>query len=95
MLKCFRLPCLFAFVVLSATAGQAQYPIMTKIANNVIVKYQNSSCEQLLVNRGKQPGPEEQRVITLLNNDPQMRQAFFNQIAGPVVNKLFTCGLIP
>jgi len=95
MLERLRLPVLLAFVVLSASAGQAQYPIMTKIANKVIDKYQNSSCEQLWANRGKQPGPEEQRFIALLNNDPQMRQAFFNQIAGPVVNKMFTCGLIP
>jgi transcription elongation factor GreA-like protein len=95
MLKRFQLPCLLAFVVLPATAGQAQYPIMTKIANNVIDKYQNSSCEQLWANRGQQPGAEEQRFIALLNNDSQMRQAFFNQIAGPVVNKLFTCGMIP
>jgi len=24
-----------------------------------------------------------------------MRQAFFNQIAGPVMNKMFECGMIP
>ena len=27
--------------------------------------------------------------------DPQMRQQFFNQIAGPVMNKMFDCGMIP
>ena len=27
--------------------------------------------------------------------DPQMRQAFFNQIAAPIVNKMFECGMIP
>lgn len=69
--------------------------MVTMVANKVIEKYQSSTCEQLLANRGKPPGPEELRVITLLNNDPQMRQAFFDQISAPVVNKLFTCGLIP
>jgi hypothetical protein len=24
-----------------------------------------------------------------------MRQAFFNKIAGPVMNKMFECGMIP
>ena len=101
MLKRFRRPLLPAlvllpsFVVLSTSPVQAQYPILTKIANKVIAKYENSSCEQLWSNRGKQPGLEEQRLITLLNNDPQMRQAFFDQISGPVVNKMFTCGMIP
>jgi hypothetical protein len=30
-----------------------------------------------------------------LRNDPQMRQHFFNRIAGPVMNKMFDCGMIP
>ena len=45
--------------------------------------------------RGQPPAAEEQRVMGLLKNDPQMRQAFFNQIAGPVMNKMFECGMIP
>jgi len=24
-----------------------------------------------------------------------MRQAFFNQVAAPIVNKMFECGMIP
>jgi hypothetical protein len=95
MLKRFLLPCLFPAVLLSTTAGHAQYPILTMVANKVIERYQNSTCEQLWANRGKQPGMREQRLIGLLNNDPQMRQAFFDQIAGPVMNKMFTCGMIP
>jgi hypothetical protein len=30
-----------------------------------------------------------------LKSDPQAREAFFNQIAGPVMNKMFDCGMIP
>jgi hypothetical protein len=30
-----------------------------------------------------------------LRNDPQMRQAFINQVAGPIVNKMFECGMAP
>ena len=72
----------------------AQYPIMDMVAQKVIQKYQSSSCEQLWASKG-QHGPEEQRVLGLLKSDPQMRQAFFNQIAGPVMNKMFDCGMIP
>jgi hypothetical protein len=79
-----------------AVAGiaYAQFPIENMVANKVIQKYQSSTCEQLWANKGKQ-NPEEQRVVGLLKSDPQMRQAFFNQIAGPVMNKMFECGMIP
>ncbi len=82
-------------IVLVAGTAVAQFPIENMVANRVIQKYQNSTCEQLWVARGQQPGMEEQRVIGILKNDPQMRQAFFNQIAGPVMNKMFECGMIP
>ena len=73
----------------------AQYPIMDAVANHVIEKYQQSSCEQLWQNRGKAESPQEQKVIGFLRSDPQMRTAFFNKISGPVMNKMFECGMIP
>ncbi len=77
----------------------AQYPIMDRVAEKVIQKYQTASCEQLWQEKAQgqgQPKPEmEQRAIQALRNDPQMRQAFFNRVAGPIVNKMFECGMIP
>ncbi len=75
--------------------ASGQYPILDAVANRVIQKYQSSSCEQLWQNRGKTAGPEEERILNFLRNDPQMRQAFFDKIAGPVMNKMFECGMIP
>ena len=76
-----------------------QYPIMDRVAEKVIQKYQSSSCEQLWQEKAQgkgQPKPEmEQRAIQALKNDPQMRQAFFNKISAPIVNKMFECGMIP
>jgi len=80
--------------LVAAGIAYAQYPIMDAVAGRVVQKYQSMSCEQLWENKGKH-GPEEQRLVALLRNDPQMRQAFFNQIAGPVMNKMFECGMIP
>jgi hypothetical protein len=37
----------------------------------------------------------EQRVLDILKGDPQMRQAFFDKVAAPIVNKMFECGMIP
>jgi hypothetical protein len=81
-------------VAIVAGVSYAQYPIMDLVADKVVQKYQSASCEQLWANKGKH-GPEEQRLIGMLREDPQMRQAFFNRIAGPVMNKMFECGMIP
>ncbi len=31
----------------------------------------------------------------MLKNGPQMQQVFLNDVAGPIANKPFTCGIIP
>jgi len=83
-----------AAVAASFAAGiaYAQFPIMDRVADKVIQKYQTSTCQQLWQEKAQgqgQPKPEmEQRAVTMLQQDPQMRQA-------PIVNKMFECGMIP
>jgi hypothetical protein len=90
-----------AAVAASFAAGiaYAQFPIMDRVADKVIQKYQTSTCEQLWQEKAQgqgQPKPEmEQRAIQALKSDPQMRQAFFNKVSAPIVNKMFECGMIP
>ena len=90
-----------AAVAASFAAGiaYAQFPIMDRVADKVIQKYQTSTCEQLWQEKAQgqgQPKPEmEQRAVTMLQQDPQMRQAFFNKVSAPIVNKMFECGMIP
>jgi hypothetical protein len=84
-----------AGALIAAGAAYAQYPIMDRVADKVIQKYQSASCEQLWQQKGQPKSPEEQRVIGFLKSDPQMRQAFFNKVSGPIVNKMFDCGMIP
>jgi hypothetical protein len=87
------------FALLSAGGAQAQsqYPILNDIANKVVAKYQNSTCEQLYVQKSAHapPSMEEQRIIGVLHSDPQMRAAFINIVAPPIANKMFDCGMIP
>jgi hypothetical protein len=74
-----------------------QYPIMDKVADKIILKYQQSTCEQLWVKKSEKTPPtaEEQKAIAFLKSDPQMRTAFINKIAPPIANKMFDCGMIP
>jgi hypothetical protein len=77
--------------------AQEQYPIMNDIANKIIAKYQNSTCEQLWEKKSQHtpPSPEEQRAVGILRGDPQMRAAFIQKIAPPIANKMFDCAMIP
>lgn len=91
----------FAIVsgLLFAAAAVAQYPIMDMIADNLVQKYQQSSCEQLWHERAEKKGrpksEKEQEAVQMLRDDPQMRAAFIDRVAAPIANKLFECGMIP
>ena len=88
-----------ALLPVGIASAQESYPIMERVVQKVIEKYQNSSCEQLAMQKSQPPTGEkaemEQRAIEVLHNDPQMRTAFINQVAAPIANKLFECGMIP
>jgi hypothetical protein len=84
---------------LNAGVACAQpFPMVDQVAQRVVQKYQNSSCQQLAEERSQPRAPRgemEQRAIAVLRSDPQMRAEFINRVAAPVANKLFECGLIP
>src|SRR5579862_9412060 len=89
---------LLSLTVVSLAFAQ-QYPVMDKVANKVIEKYQTASCEQLRQQsqqaKSKPPSVAEQHVIQAMQRDAQMREAFFNKVAPPIVNKMFECHMIP
>ena len=107
-LKAVSRPCaLIALFVLiasapSASPQQSQYPILDKFAQKVIDKYRTTSCADLKAKK-EAPKPAQpandaqmkQKVVTLLRNDPKMREHFLNMIAGPIANKMFECGMVP
>ena len=92
---------LYVLALLSALLGSAgvasaqQYPIVDRVANKVVQKYQNSSCDQLWQQRGQPKSPREQEAVQALRNDPQMRAVFIDKVAAPIANKMFECGLLP
>ncbi|MBB5328534.1 hypothetical protein [Tunturiibacter gelidoferens] len=88
---------LFTCAVRIEGRAQDQHPILDQVANKVIAKYQNSTCQQLWVQKEQKapPTPAEQRAIQFLKSDPQMRTIFINKVAAPIANKMFECGMIP
>jgi outer membrane lipoprotein-sorting protein len=83
----------------SGSAQQSEYPMMEKVAQKVIEKYQKSSCEDLKAQKEQAPDPQQaamkQKAVAALKNDPKMREQFLNKVAGPIANKLFECGMVP
>ena len=88
-----------AIALVCAVVNAQEFPIMDKIADKVIQKYQTSTCEQLWEERaqkGKAPKPPmEQEALQMLKSDSQMRAAFISKVAAPIANKMFECGMIP
>jgi hypothetical protein len=86
-----------AYAKKSYARAPQQYPVLDALAGKLVQKYQTSSCEQLWEKRSQKapPKPEEQKLIQLLHNDPQMRAEFINRVAAPIANKMFECGMIP
>jgi len=90
---------LLAAALVCSTAYAEKYPIMEKVADKIVHKYETSSCEELKEERGKPKSEKkeemEERVVKLLREDAGMRKAFLNKVAAPIANKLLECGLIP
>jgi hypothetical protein len=95
----FLLALVSVLLPVGLASAQESYPIMERVAQKVIEKYQTSSCQQLAQQKKQPPTGQkaqmEQRAIQILRNDPQMRTEFLNRVAGPIANKLFECGMIP
>jgi len=84
-----------SMLLMAGIAGAGEFPILDSVAEKVVTKYQQASCEDLWKQKGKPKSEMEQRVIKLLHSDPQMQQEFINRVAAPIANKMFQCGMIP
>ena len=82
-----------------ASSQIENYPIASKVADKIILKYQTSSCADLKQSKATPPSGQEaemmQKAMLQLKSNPQMRAAFINKIAAPIANKMFDCGMIP
>jgi hypothetical protein len=85
-----------ALAYLTTAAGQ-QHPIMDMVANKIVEKYQHSSCQDLREEKAhkKPASPQEEKMIQMMRQNPQMRAEFINKVAAPIANKMFECGMIP
>ena len=72
-----------------------QYPVMDMVSDELMQKYQSATCETLWQQKQAPKSERQKEMIQLLRDDPQMRAAFLNKVAAPIVNKMFECGMVP
>jgi hypothetical protein len=82
-----------AMVVAGALAAQGM--LVDAAADKVIKKYQAATCDQLKAQKLEPPSEKEKIALDMLRDDPKARVAFVNQIAAPVLSKMFECNMIP
>ena len=85
----------FVAAVVVAGAVSAEGMLVEAAANKIIQKYQTASCDQLKTQKSEPPSAKEKIALDLLRDDPKARVAFVDQIAAPVLNKMFECNMIP
>lgn len=95
-----RQSCLLAAVLVLlyvTVAVSQQYPVLDAVANKVVAKYQNSTCQQLMQQKAQKqpPSPAEKKAMEMLKTDTGMRHEFVSIVADQVVDKLIQCGMIP
>ena len=86
-------------LLFTTVASSQQYPIADQVANKVIQKYQNMTCQQLMQSKQTPPSGQQAQMmakaVDALKKDPAMRTYFINKVAPHIANKMFDCGLIP
>jgi len=83
-----------ALIVAGAAAAQTGM-LLDYAAEQMVQKFQKSSCAELKAQKSKPPTDKEKEAAEFLRNDAQARAAFVNKVAAPVLNKMFECGMIP
>jgi hypothetical protein len=83
----------------AAAPQQGKYPMMEKVAANVIQKYQTISCADLKASKSKPLSGQQAEMmagaIQQLKSNPDMRKQFIDKVSPTIVNKMFECGMIP
>jgi hypothetical protein len=94
------------FVLTAALLGQTasaqlreqiKNKVVDDVANQMVSQIQNDSCPQFeaMLKQRKGGTSNSGKAGGMMKSDPAMRQRFVNKVAGPLVNKMIDCDLLP
>jgi hypothetical protein len=84
-----------AALIVAGAAQAQQNMLLDYAADQMVKKFQTSSCEQLKAAKSTPPTDKAKESADFLRNDAQAREAFVKKVAAPVLNRMFECGMIP
>ncbi|MDQ2908678.1 MAG: hypothetical protein M3R44_04925 [Candidatus Eremiobacteraeota bacterium] len=97
----------FGAVALTASAmapGSAQMReqiknrVVDDVANQMVSQIQTDSCpefEAMLKKQKNSGGSSSGKASGMMKKDPAVRERFVNKVAGPLLNKMIDCDLLP
>jgi hypothetical protein len=76
---------------------QIKNKVVDDVANQIVAQIENDSCPQFeaMLKQGKSGSSNSSKAGGMMKSDPAMRQRFVDKVAGPLVNKMIDCGLLP
>jgi len=77
--------------------GGMKDKIIDSVANTMVSTIQSDSCAEFAATlKGrKSGGSSTSKAGGMMKNDPAARARFVNKVAGPLVNKMIDCDLLP
>jgi len=74
--------------------GHIKQKIVMDAADMIVSQVQSESCGQFAAGL-KQHKSGSSHAGSMLKSDPSLRAQFVNKVAGPLVNKMIDCDLLP
>jgi hypothetical protein len=74
---------------------QIKNKVVDDVANQMVTEIQNDSCPQFEAMLKQRKSGSSNKAGGMMKSDPAMRERFVNKVAGPLVNKMIDCDLLP
>ncbi len=75
---------------------QMKTKIVDDVANQMVTEIQSDSCPEFeSFMKSRKSGGSASSASGMMKKDPAMRQRFVNKVAGPLLNKMIDCNLLP
>ena len=69
--------------------------VVDDVANQMVTEIQNDSCPQFQAMLKQSKGGNSSKAGGMMKSDPAMRERFINKVAGPLLNKMIDCDMLP
>jgi type III secretory pathway component EscR len=92
---------IFAMLFAHPASAQLRERIKNKVVDDVatqmVGEIQNDSCPEFeaMLRQRKSGDSSSNKTRSMMKSDPAMRERFINKVAGPLLNKMIDCDLLP